>query len=268
MYKILAACKEQLAKYTENIAQAITKGDWLAVAKYASLALTALLCILLLLLALALLLFSFVRRIFGPLFGAAVVFLMVLFLAPIIQMILRLYFEYTDGTDQGKIESAMLDEWADGIYGYVRDAVFLVLRTVSEYTNIITPSRASTIELTDEPYTIEDGYAVFNFMGKTCGQIEPDRLKKNIQYTFQQLHRAHELNGIPRDLTEINGSYYCPLQIFSTPQDLGDRVYIQVVFATEQTVKLTRARKLMDLDHALQARRKRSETSTDDPLFR
>lgn len=263
MYKILAACKEQLAKYTENIAQAITKGKWLAVAKYAGLALTALLCILLLILALALALFSFARRILGPLFWVVVVFLMLMFLAPIIQFLLARFFGYKVG--QGKSESATLDE-CEGIYGYVRDSVFLVLRDIAAYENIVIPSRASVIELADNQYSIEDGYVLFHFMCKVSGPLDLAQFKKDFERTLIVKHRAGELYGLPRTLVEINGGYYCPLLVLGNPTDLGDCIQISVTFANEKTVKLARARRQLNLDNIGRARRSRETKLTDDEL--
>ena len=149
----------------------------------------------------------------------------------------------------------------------VCDAAFLVLRDVAEYTpNLVSPSRPSAIECPDDPYTIEDGYVVHNFLDKICGPVDLDQLKIDIQRTFRQKHRAHELNGFSRDYVEINGSYYCPLQIFGKPQDFGDFIQISVVLATETTVKLTRAHKLLNLDNIGRTRGSRGVTLTDDEI--
>lgn len=259
--KITDAILECAYKVRDRIAYAIQGGNWATLLWNIGLVLAVVLAVL----ALGAGILVLAWKVFGTFLGKFFTVLLVAFI-----LILSYKMNRKDSKDKqpdyGK--PIKLDEWADDIYDYVRDAVFLVLRAVSEYTNIVTPSRASAIELPDEPYTIEDGYVVFNFLGKICGQIEPDQLKEDIQRTFRQMHRAHELNGIPRDLAIINGAYYCPLQILGKPQDLGDHVQIQVVFATEKTVELTRARKLLDLDHALQVRRKQRETHDDDPLFR
>ena len=256
--KISDALLEYWYKVRDRMAYAIQDGDWATLLWNIGFILAVVLAAL----ALGAGILVLAWKVLGTLLGK-------IFAVPLVAFILILSYKMNRKDKQpGDGKPIKLDEWADGIYDYVRDAVFLVLRAVSEYTNIVTPSRASAIELPDEPYTIEDGYVVFNFLGKICGQIEPDQLKEDIQRTFRQMHRAHELNGIPRDLAIINGAYYCPLQILGKPQDLGDHVQIQVVFATEKTVELTRARKLLDLDHALQVRRKQRETHDDDPLFR
>lgn len=255
--KIKDAILERIYEVRDRIAYAIQGGDWATLGRNIALVIAVVIAAA----ALGVGILALIWKIFGPL-------LVKIFTGFWILLILSLSLKDALSARQKKREPVTLDEWADSIYYYVLDALFLTLRAVSEYSNIVTPSRASAIELTDEPYTIEDGYVVFNFFGKICGPIDPVELKKDLQRTLQQLHRSHELNGISRDLVEINGSYYCPLQILGTPQDFGDYVQISVVFATEKTVKLTRARKLLNLDHALRARRKQGETHDDDPIFR
>lgn len=254
--KITDAILERIYEVRDRIAYAIQNSDWATLGWNVALVLAVVLAAV----ALGAGILALVWKIFGPL-------LTKIFTRFLVLLILGLSLKDALPARQKIGEPATLDEWADNIYDYVLDALFLTLRAVSEYSNIVTPSRASAIELTDEPYTIEDGYVVFNFFGKICGPIDPAELKKDLQRTLQQLHRAHELNGISRDLVEINGSYYCPLQILGA-QDLSDHVQISVVFATEKTVKLTRARKLLNLDHALQTRRKQDETHDNDPMFR
>ena len=254
--KITDAIRERLHEVRDRIAYAIQNSDWATLGWNVAFVLA----IVLVAVASGVGILALVWKVLGPLLGKIFTGFLVLF-------ILGLSLKDALPARQKIGEPATLDEWADNIYYYVLDALFLALRAVSEYSNIVTPSRASAIELTDEPYTIEDGYVVFNFFGKTCGPIDTTELKKDLQYTLQQLHRAHELNGISRDLVEINGSYYCPLQILGT-QDLSDHVQISVVFATEKTVEMTRARKLLNLDHALQARRKQGKANDNDTIFR
>ncbi len=247
---------ERLNEIRERIAEAIHDGNWSALGWNIALVLA----IVMVAVALAVGILVLAWKILGTLLGKVLA-------VPLVLFVLGLSYKMDKRTlHRNKTESATLDEWAEGIYNYVRDAVFLVLHEVSQYSNIVTPSRASAIEAVDEPYTIEDGYVRFNFMAKVCGAIDVAQLRIDIQSTIRQMHRAHELNGIPRDLTEINGSYYCPLQIFGKPQDFGDYVQISVVFATEKTVALTRAHKLLNLDGVLGSRGKRSGTLEDDEL--
>lgn len=259
MKNIISSIMGRLNEFSEHTAQAIRDSDWKTVAQSTGIALAAVLFIL----ALVVVILILIGKALGTLLGKVLAVPLVLF---ILGLSYKMNLEDSRAIHKAKSESAKLDEWAEGIYEYVRDAVFLAFRAVSEYTNIITPSRASTIELVDTPYTLEDGYAVFNFIAKICGPIDVDSLKSDLTRTLQQLHRAHELNGIPRDLVQINGSWYCPLQILGKPQDMGDYVQLSVIFATEKTVELTRAHKLLNLDNTRYARRQRGETLTDDEL--
>lgn len=257
--KISDEIVESINKRRECIAQAIHDGDWATVAWNAAFVFAVVVVVV----ALAVCALALVWKILGTLLGKIIAVPAVLL---ILGLSYKMNLEDLRKSHRVKSESATLDEWADGIYEYVRDAMFLVLRTVSEYTNIVTPARASATEFEDNPYTVEDGYVVFHFLAKACGPIDFERLKADLTRTLRQMHRAHELNGIPRDLTEINGSYYCPLQIFGNPQDFGDYVQISVVFATEKTVELTHARKMSNLENTRYAQRKRHETLTDDEL--
>lgn len=259
MKKIKESLMERWNNHTEKIAQAIRKGDWFTVAKYLGIMLVVLLCGL----ALILLLFTLVGKVFGPLLLKIVTIPTVLF---VLYLSYKANYEDSQAAKRAKIESSALDEWADSVYEYVRDAVFLVLRAVAEYTNIVIPPRASAIELVDNPYSIEDGYVVFHFMSKVSGPLDLAQFKEDFQRTLRVMHRADELHGIPRTLVEINGSFYCPLQILGNPIDLGDSVQISMVFTTEKTVKLTHAYKLLNLDNVGRARRSRETKLTDDEL--
>lgn len=257
--KIRDEILERFNKIRERIAQGIHDGDWSAVGWNVALVLA----IVMVAFALAVGVLALVWKVLGTLLGKVLAVPLVLF---VLGLSYKLNLEDSRGAHRAKRESATLDEWAEGIYEYVRDAMFLAFRAVSEYANIVTPPRASAIELVESPYTLEDGYAAFNFIAKVCGPIDVSSLKSDLTRTLRQLHRAHELNGIPRDLVQINGSWYCPLQILGKPQDLGDYVQVSVVFATEQTVELTRAHKLLNLDNIGIARKPQGKKLTDDEL--
>ena len=241
---------ERFNTIRERIAQGIHDGDWSAVAWNVAL----ILAIVMVAFALAVAGLALVWKVLGTLLGKV-------FAVPLFLLIFGLAV-----TEQRKPRTGDRETDPEQVYEYVLNALFLVFRAVSEYSNIIMPSRPSAIELTDEPYTIEDGYVVYNFLGKTCGPIDTAQLRRDMTRTIRQMHQAHEFNGIPRDLVQINGAWYCPLQILGKPQDLGEYVQVSVVFATEKTVELTRARRLLNLDNTRYARRKRGETLTDDDL--
>lgn len=252
--KISDALLEYWYKVRDRMAYAIQDGDWATLLWNIGFILAVVLAAL----ALGAGILVLAWKVLGTLLGK-------IFSVPLVAFILILSYKMNRKDKQpGDGKPIKLDEWADGIYDYVRDAVFLVLRAISEYTNIVTPSRASAIEYVDNPYSIEDGFVVFHFLCKVCGALETDQFKTDFQRTLRQMHLAHELNGIPRDLIEINGAYYCPLQIFGAPQDFGDYIEVSVVFATEKTVKLTRAAKVLNLDNLKNARRRRETQLTDD----
>lgn len=206
-------------------------------------------------------------KLLGTLLGKVLAVPVVLF---IMGMSYKMNFEDARAARRKKSEPATWDEWAANIYEYVRDAVFLAFRAVSEYSNIITPARSSAIELPDASYTIEDGYVVFHFMARICGAVDPEQLKTDLQRTLRQKHRAHELNGFSCDLTKINGSYYCPLQIWGEPLDYGDYVQVSVVFATEKTIALSGSppsiHRVLNLDGTGRTRGPRGAHLTDDEL--
>lgn len=256
MRKISDAIIERLNRFGEEIAQYISNSNNRTFAQNACIALLALPCVLMLIVAI----FTLVGKIFGSL-------LMKIITVPLMLFILGMSYKMNYGdSHRPKNESVELEAWAEEMYEYVQNALFLVFRSVSAYTNIVMPSRASAIECTDSPYSVEDGYTVFNFILKACGKIDTVQLKLDIQRTLRQMHRAHELNGIPRDLVEINGSYYCPLQILGEPRDYGDYIEVSVVFATEKTVALTHAHKLLNLDNVKSAHRHRTKMPYDDEL--
>ena len=243
--------RERFNNIRECIAQGIHDGDWSAVGWNVAL----ILAIVMVAVALGVGALALVWKILGTLLGKV-------FAVPLFLLIFGLAV-----TEQRKPRTGGRETDPEQVYGYVLNALFLVFRAVSEYsTNIVMPSRPSAIELTDEPYTIEDGYVVYNFLAKTCGPIDTAQLKRDMKRTIRQMHQAQELNGIPRYLVQINGAWYCPLQILGNPQDFGEYVQVSVVFATEKTIELTHARKLLYLDDIGHARKRKGKNLTDDEL--
>lgn len=258
--KISEEILDRINNVRVRIAEAIHDGDWSALGWNVALVLA----VALVAIALAVAVLALVGKVLGTLLGKVLAVPLVLF---ILGLSYKMNFEDSRKAIRAKNQSVTLDEWADNIYEYMRDATFLVLREVSEYTaNIIMPSSASAIELPENRYTVEDGYVIFHFCNRICGPVDTDQLKIDVQRTFRQKHRAHALNGFSRDLTEINGSYYCPLQIFGKPQDFGDCVQVSVVLATEKTVELTRAHKVLNLDNIVRTRKSQGTKFTDDEL--
>lgn len=259
MKQVFNSIVDRLNGFFEDTADAIRDKDRRTEVRNVGIVLAAIFIII----ALTVGVLALVWKILGTLLGKVFAVPLVLF---ILGLSYKMNLEDSRAAHRAKCESATIGEWAESIYEYVRDAMFLVFRAVSEYTNIVTPPRPSAIELVETPYTLEDGYAVFNFIVKVCGPVDVGTLKNDLMRTLQQMHRAHELNGIPRDLTEINGGYYCPLQILGTPQDFGEYVQVSVVFATEKTVKVTLLRRSLNLDNIGRAHRPQGKNLTDDEL--
>lgn len=252
---ILEEIKARINDFKARNAQTIHDGDWSTLGRNVAFVIAMLMVAI----AFAVGVLALVGKVLGTLLGKIFATPLAVFIG---LLILRQYLQ----TEQ-KERGVPLPPPPEETYEYVRDALFLVFRAVSEYTpSLVMPARPSAIEFVDAPYTIEDGYVVYNFMAKTCGPIDTSQLKSDLARTLQQMQRAHELNGIPRDLVEINGGYYCPLQIFGKPQDMGEYVRIAVVFATEETIKLTLCQRTLNLDHIHHTRGTRGKNLTDDEL--
>lgn len=253
------AVKDYFNNIRLNIAQAIRNRDWSVVGWNIAL----ILAIMLVAMAVAVATLALMGKVLGTLLGKVFAVPLVLF---ILGMSYKMNYEDSRATHRKKSEPATWDEWASSVYDYVRDAVFLVFRSVSEYgSTLIMPTWASAIE-SEEPYTVEDGYVVFHFICRTCGRVDTDQLWKDMRKTLRQMHRAHQLNGFSSDLTEINGAFYCPLQIWGEPQDYGDHVRVSVVFATEKTVTQKGIYKTLNLKGAGRTRGPRGATLTDDEI--
>lgn len=145
-----------------------------------------------------------------------------------------------------KNDQSHIEVWAEDVYEYVRDAVFLVLRAASDYSDIIMPTSPGTIELPNG-ISIKDGYAVFNFFARVRSSVDIARIQRELNRTLSQMIRAHELKGIPAELVLINGAYYSPLLIMDV-LDYGDSINIAVAFADERTVGIAKARKQLSLE--------------------
>ena len=141
--KIRNEILERFNKIRERIVQAIHDGDWSAVAWNVAIVLA------IVAVALGRGRSGLARKVLGTLLGKIFAVPLVLF---ILVLSYKMNLEHSRAAYCVKSESAMLDEWADGVCEYVRDAMFLVFRAVSEYTSLITPPRASAIELVDPLY--------------------------------------------------------------------------------------------------------------------
>ena len=250
------AILERFNNIRERIAQGIHDDDWSAVGW--NVALIA--AVVMVAVALAVGVLALVWKILGTLLGK-------IFAVPLVLFILGLSYKMNlEDSRTAPPPPPSIDD-VEYEHELVCDATFLVLQDAADYTpNLISPSRPSTIECPDNPYTIEDTYVVHNFHVRTRGPVDLDRFKSDLRKTFSQKHRARELNGFSSKYTEIDGGFYCPLQILGMPQDFGDFIQIFVVRTTAETVKLTRAQRMLNLDNIGHARSPRNKNLTDDEL--
>ena len=241
MKSIFNAIKNRIDDLSSDIAQSINSNDWKRVARGIGILLlmvvTALAIILLLFIGICKFLHSFWGKKLLRMIGA------VIFSCFLILSYRANKNDYTDKVSCGS--NNHLEAWAEEVYDYVRDAIFLVLRAASEHTEIIMPTSPGTVELPNG-ISVKDGYVVFNFFAKVRNPVDANRIKRELNRTLSQLTRAHELNGIPSELVLINGAYYCPLLILDV-LDFGDSINISVVFADEKTVEIAKARKQLNL---------------------
>lgn len=240
MNDIFSSIRNRTNNFCQGIAQAINDGDWKTVARKLGLA-GAVICGIVVIL---LMLLALLGKIFGSLLGKLLGVPMLLFI---------LALSYKANQQDAKItreeisNRASLEAWAESVYDCVRDAMFLVLRAMSDYTVIIRPTSPGGVELPNG-ISIRDGYAVFSFFARVSADVDVPQLKRELTRTLGQMLRAHELKGLASDLVQINGSYYCPLQILDVI-DFGDSINISVVFSTEKTVEVVHARKMLHLEH-------------------
>lgn len=261
MRSIFNAIKSRFDDLGNDIAQGITISDWKRVARgigiiLALIAATVALCLLILMG-----LWKFLHSFWGEKLLAAIG--VVLFLC-------LLYASYKENRKDRQKKMEQFDEdlrlevWAEDVYEYVRDAIFLVLRAVSEHTAIVMPTSPGTVELPNS-ISVKDGYVVFNFFAKVRDSVDASRIKGELNRTLYQMLRAHELQGLPSDLVEINGAHYCPLQVLDV-LDFGDSITISVVFANEKTIELANARRLLYIDQAKLKQSRRKDTPYDEQL--
>lgn len=261
MRSIINAFKDRFDKFNQRIAQGIASDDRRVFSR--SVLTTALMLFFTLVVILLILvgICRFFQSYWGRQLLKIIIGVLVLYL---------LYLSYRanrEGNTQKRAEKAAnnhLEVWAEDIYEYVRDAIFLVLRSVSEHTEIVMPTSPGTVELPN-PISIRDGYAVFNFFAKVRNPVDPTQIKWDLTRTLNQMIRAHELNGIPCDLVQINGSYYCPLLILNIV-DFGDSINISMAFADEKTVQIAKAFKQPNFQRLQGQHAKSSDSPYDDQL--
>lgn len=256
MKNIFSSIRNRINSFFQHIAQAIDDGDWKTLACNVGIASAIVVCVIVALFTLL----ALVAKFFGTFLGK-------LLIAPAVLYLLGLSYKVNledSRTSRKQIsDSANLEAWAENVYDYLREGMFLILRTMSDYTAIVRPTSPGSVELPNG-ISIRDGYAVFSFFARVSADIDVPQLKRELTRTLGQMLRAHELPGIASDLVQINGSYYCPLQILDIV-DFGDSINIAVVFANEKTVELVNARKMLHLEKR-EVRIPRRDAPYDDEL--
>ena len=142
-------------------------------------------------------------------------------------------------------DSVLLTEQAEAVYEFVRDGVFLVLRRLSEYTDIICPSMPSAIE-TNVRYYIRNGVAIFQFNTLQSGEVSLEQFQQDFGRVLGQMLRAHELPGLPNTLVRIEGKQYPPIQVLSI-LDVGGSLNINLVFMDVHSVAMIDAKRRIQL---------------------
>lgn len=256
MKDIFSSIRNRINSFFQSIAQAIDDGDWKTLACNVGIASAIVVCVIVALFTLL----ALVAKFFGTFLGK-------LLIAPAVLYLLGLSYKVNledSRTSRKQIsDSANLEAWAENVYAFVRDAMFMFLRAMSDYTAVVRPTSPGSVELPNG-ISIRDGYVVFSFFARVSANVDVPQLKRELTRTLGQMLRAHELPGIASDLVLVNGSYYCPLQVLDVI-DLGDSINISVVFSTEKTVEVVHARKMLNLEkRELRARPK--DTLYDDKL--
>lgn len=257
--KILFAIKKRIDKFSAETADALEVGDWGLVARH-------ILLTFLIISVMSIIIFLSLFILWKLLSGILGRILLGLFGSPLVVYILYLSYrantQDTKEFQQQQSSKAHLEVWAEEIYGYMRDAMFLVFRAASEYTSIVMPSTPGAVELPN-CISIRDGYAVFNFFARVREPINTEQVRRDLSRTLTQMLRAHELKGIPSDLVQIGSSYYAPLQLLEVV-DYGDSITVSVVFTNEKTVEVIKTRRLLKLDLQRKHEPKKPEDLYDD----
>lgn len=157
----------------------------------------------------------------------------------------RANHNYTPQIIEPPQSQAMLEERAEALYPWVRDGIFLVLRSLSEYTSIIRPASPSAIETQARFYT-KDKFAVFQFTALCSDTLDLSDFKRDFERVLGQMLRAGELPGLPSKLVTINGGNYLPVQVY-TLSDMGSSINLDIVFADEHSLQYIEARRHLHL---------------------
>lgn len=257
--KILKAIQRQLDQFIEETAHAIDEGRWGIAGGHVLILLLIFVICLIAACSVVLIFWYVIKGFLGKILFTVIGIPGVLYILYLSFLANR---ETANQAANRSEEKNHLEVWAEEVYDYVRDAMFLVFRAVSEYTAIVMPSTPGAVELPN-CISIRDGYAVFNFFARVREPVDTEQIRRDLSRTMTQMLRAHELKGIPSDLVQIGSAHYSPLQILSVT-DYGDSITVSVVFTNEKTVEVTKARRLLKLDSKRKQELKKPEDLYDD----
>ncbi len=141
---------------------------------------------------------------------------------------------------QTDIDAELLRQRAEEAYTYVRDAAYLVLADISDYTPVVRPASPSGVETNARIY-IRDGVAFFQFNAVISGPCELREIQERLQHHLTTRSRNRELPGIPSDVVLYNGKPYSPLQVYAVT-DLGSSINVDLVFSDKISIPLIEAK--------------------------
>ena len=227
--------EEILARFNavrERIAQGIHDSDWSAVGW--NVALIA--AVVMVAVALAVGILALVWKILGTLLGK-------IFAVPLVLFILGLSYKMNleDSHRAHIVERTVeaLTRWAEQMYGYVRDSMYLVIQNMADRVSIIVkPNAHWDIEMKNRFFRQGD-HIVFQFFVQMLAPMEKADFARKLTDTLVKMHREGKLVGITSELVEINNLPYCPLQVLNVkPYD--DGYVVQIVYADEDTITLVK----------------------------
>ncbi len=224
---IFAYIKEQIDIFAEETAEALENGERLHFYKNILIGIMGVLVVVALVTGVCAIIYLSRRKILA-LIGTPL----------LLALMVASYFENKKDiqkTRSSNQERFVAELEAEDIYDFVRDAIFLVLRDVSEYTlSIKRPLSPSEIEAASR-YEIRDGnIAVFKFTARTTGEVDTKQLIRDMDNVIKQKLRAGEFRNLPPRMLAINGKYYAPIQLLKIT-DISSYINIDVCMATERS---------------------------------
>lgn len=229
-HEILDAIKDHVDRIRKNVAKAITDVDVPTLARYSGISLIVLLVVI----TLGVGTLALVGKILGTLLGKVFAVPLVLF---VLGLSYKMNFEDSRKARQTERIGETLEQWAEQVYGYVRDSMFFVVQAMaSRVSAIIKPNAHWDIEMKNR-FFLQGDHIVFQFFVQMLAPMEKADFAQKLTDTLVRMHREGQLVGITSELVEINNLPYCPLQVLNVkPYD--DGYVVQIVYAEEDTITM------------------------------